>query len=66
MPTEVRPNEFLRFNLSSDFFLFLPFFSSFSIQYCEFYPEYEKCKAWLEKNLPDEFEKAVQLGECDP
>lgn len=26
-------------------------------QYCEYYPEYEKCKGWLEKNLPTEFEK---------
>ncbi|CAL1544483.1 unnamed protein product, partial [Lymnaea stagnalis] len=25
--------------------------------YCENYPTYEKCKAWLEKNVPDEFEK---------
>ncbi|GFR79264.1 density-regulated protein, partial [Elysia marginata] len=25
--------------------------------YCENYPNYEKCKAWLEKNLPKEFEK---------
>uniref|UniRef100_A0A336M8S0 Density-regulated protein n=1 Tax=Culicoides sonorensis TaxID=179676 RepID=A0A336M8S0_CULSO len=27
------------------------------IEYCEFYPEYTKCKLWLEKNLPNEFEK---------
>lgn len=27
------------------------------MQYCEYYPDYEKCKAWLEKNLPDEFSK---------
>lgn len=27
------------------------------LQYCEYYPDYEKCKAWLEKNLPDEFSK---------
>ncbi|XP_059171947.1 density-regulated protein homolog [Physella acuta] len=27
------------------------------VEYCENYPTYEKCKAWLEKNLPDEFEK---------
>lgn len=26
-------------------------------QYCEYYPEYEKCKQWLERNLPSEFEK---------
>lgn len=30
-------------------------------QYCEYYPEYEKCKQWLERNLPTEFEK-VKLG----
>ncbi|XP_043495880.1 density-regulated protein homolog isoform X2 [Polistes fuscatus] len=27
------------------------------IEYCEYYPEYEKCKLWLERNLPTEFEK---------
>ncbi|BFZ23177.1 hypothetical protein BsWGS_26216 [Bradybaena similaris] len=27
------------------------------VEYCENYPNYEKCKAWLEKNMPDEFEK---------
>ncbi|RLU17849.1 hypothetical protein DMN91_010087 [Ooceraea biroi] len=26
-------------------------------QYCEYYPEYDKCKQWLERNLPTEFEK---------
>lgn len=25
------------------------------LQYCEYYPDYEKCKTWLEKNLPSEF-----------
>lgn len=37
-------------------------------QYCEYYPEFEKCKGWLEKNLPTEFEKIkVQDGEStDP
>lgn len=29
----------------------------FQFQYCEYYPDYEKCKTWLEKNLPDEFSK---------
>ncbi|XP_065561925.1 density-regulated protein homolog [Artemia franciscana] len=24
-------------------------------EYCEFYPDFEKCKAWLEKALPDTF-----------
>ncbi|KAK0174766.1 hypothetical protein PV327_010497 [Microctonus hyperodae] len=30
---------------------------SLPIEYCEYYPEYEKCKQWLERNLPTEFEK---------
>ncbi len=32
------------------------------IKYCEYYPEYDKCKKWLEKNLPTEFAK---LGVSD-
>lgn len=32
------------------------------IEYCEFYPEYSKCKVWLEKNLPNEFEKVKLDG----
>lgn len=35
---------------------------SMPIEYCEYYPEYDKCKQWLEKNLPTEFEK-VKIGE---
>uniref|UniRef100_A0A1B0A0W2 Density-regulated protein n=1 Tax=Glossina pallidipes TaxID=7398 RepID=A0A1B0A0W2_GLOPL len=35
---------------------------SMPIEYCEYYPEYEKCKAWLEKNLPEQFER-VKLEE---
>ena len=31
------------------------------LQYCEYYPNYDKCKKWLEANLPDEFEKLVSL-----
>ncbi|KAH8283284.1 hypothetical protein KR018_004212 [Drosophila ironensis] len=27
------------------------------IEYCEYYPEYEKCKEWLERNMPDDFER---------
>ncbi|GFN92849.1 density-regulated protein [Plakobranchus ocellatus] len=27
------------------------------VEYCENYPNYEKCKLWLEKNMPKEFEK---------
>ncbi|XP_058803332.1 density-regulated protein homolog [Phymastichus coffea] len=30
---------------------------SLPIEYCEYYPDYPKCKEWLEKNLPSEFEK---------
>ncbi|XP_026482189.1 density-regulated protein homolog [Ctenocephalides felis] len=30
---------------------------SMPIEYCEYYPEYEKCKQWLERHLPTEFEK---------
>ncbi|KAG1691209.1 Density-regulated [Nymphon striatum] len=30
-------------------------------QYCEYQPTYEKCKQWLEKNLPDEFNKMMKL-----
>jgi len=26
-------------------------------QYCEYYPEYEKCKEWLERHMPDDFER---------
>lgn len=35
-------------------------------EYCEYYPNFDKCKKWLETNLPDEFEKLVSLkGEGD-
>lgn len=34
---------------------------SMPIEYCEYYPEYDKCKQWLEKNLPTEFQK-VKVG----
>ncbi|GAB6028701.1 hypothetical protein CHUAL_004525 [Chamberlinius hualienensis] len=30
---------------------------SLPLEYCEYQPSYEKCKQWLEKNLPKEFEK---------
>ncbi|XP_014670089.1 PREDICTED: density-regulated protein homolog [Priapulus caudatus] len=26
-------------------------------EYCEYFPNYEKCKVWLEKNMPDMFAK---------
>lgn len=35
---------------------------SLPVEYCEYHPEYEKCKVWLEKNLPEEFEKLVKLS----
>lgn len=35
---------------------------SLPIEYCEYHPEYEKCKQWLERNLPDEFERIVKLS----
>lgn len=35
------------------------------MQYCEYYPEYDKCKQWLEKNLPSEFEKVKIGDECE-
>lgn len=31
------------------------------IEYCQYYPAYDKCKEWLENNLPDEFNK-LDLG----
>lgn len=38
---------------------------SMPIEYCEFYPTYEKCKKWLEKNLPEEFEKLMEGKDDD-
>lgn len=32
-------------------------FKQLFLQYCEYYPEYDKCKDWLERNLPDDFER---------
>ncbi|XP_059480346.1 density-regulated protein homolog [Neocloeon triangulifer] len=34
---------------------------SLPLEYCEYYPDYEKCKQWLEKNMPNEFERVLQL-----
>ncbi|XP_065158584.1 density-regulated protein homolog [Atheta coriaria] len=36
---------------------------SMPIEYCEYYPEYDKCKVWLEKNLPSEFANLKVGGE---
>lgn len=30
-------------------------------EFCEYHPQYAKCKEWLEENLPDEFEKLMNL-----
>ncbi|XP_058121247.1 density-regulated protein homolog [Anopheles ziemanni] len=38
---------------------------SMPLEYCEYYPDYEKCKQWLEKNLPDEFER-MKMGGTGP
>lgn len=35
---------------------------SLPVEYCEYTPEADKCKAWLEKNFPEEFEKTVGLS----
>lgn len=32
------------------------------LEYCEYYPDYEKCKQWLEKELPEEFERLMSLS----
>uniref|UniRef100_A0A1Q3F9X7 Density-regulated protein n=1 Tax=Culex tarsalis TaxID=7177 RepID=A0A1Q3F9X7_CULTA len=37
---------------------------SMPLEYCEYYPEYEKCKQWLERNLPSEFER-IKLGTAE-
>lgn len=35
------------------------------LEYCEYFPEYDRCKAWLQQNLPNEFEKLVSIsGGC--
>ena len=32
-----------------------PFDTALPPQYCEFYPDYENCKKWLEEHMPDKF-----------
>lgn len=32
---------------------------SMPIEYCEYYNEYDKCKEWLAKNYPEDYEKLV-------
>ena len=44
----------------------LDFFCEF--QYCEYYPDYESCKKWLEEHLPEKFSEmsvATEAGETD-
>ena len=33
-------------------------------QFCEYYPDYEGCKSWIAKNLPDKF-ASLGLGDQD-
>ncbi|XP_022254817.1 density-regulated protein homolog [Limulus polyphemus] len=33
------------------------------VEYCEYYPGFEKCKDWLQKNLPEEFNKRLELDQ---
>lgn len=35
---------------------------SLPLEYCEYYPEYDRCKAWLQHNLPNEFEKLATVS----
>lgn len=50
--------------MTSEFYLQSTIIPLIPLQYCEYYPDYEKCKAWLEKNLPTEFSKVrVDDGE---
>lgn len=37
---------------------------SMPIEYCEFYSEYDKCKEWLSKNYPEDYEK-LKLREAE-
>lgn len=32
------------------------------VEYCEYYPEYDRCKLWLQQNLPAEFEKLISIS----
>ena len=36
----------------------------FVFQYCEYYPDYESCKRWLEGNMPDKFAQLSVSGEA--
>ncbi|XP_077995592.1 density-regulated protein-like [Glandiceps talaboti] len=34
---------------------------SMPTEFCEFHPSYDKCKKWLEKHLPEQFEAMMRL-----
>lgn len=53
MPIEVRNQILTILGILSELF----FYDCWNFQFCSFYPEYEKCKKWLEENLPTEFSK---------
>ena len=36
--------------------------AKFLFQFCEYYPDYESCKTWIAKNLPDKF-ASLGLGD---
>lgn len=33
------------------------------IEYCEYYSNASKCREWLQRHLPEEFEKRLKLTE---
>ncbi|XP_037526055.1 density-regulated protein homolog [Rhipicephalus sanguineus] len=37
---------------------------SMPLEYCEYYPDSQKCKEWLQKNLPEEFERRLNLSDA--
>ena len=41
-------------------------FHNFFFQYCEYYPDYDGCRKWLETNMPDQFAAlSVDGGDAD-
>ncbi|XP_071493425.1 density-regulated protein homolog [Diadema antillarum] len=36
---------------------------SMPFEYCEYFPNYENCKKWWERNFPDIFEEVMKIGE---
>lgn len=39
---------------------------SLPLEYCEYHPNYDKCKTWLEKNFPDLFKKLIISDDKGP